>query len=121
MTQPTIQEPVAALPPSLPPQLSPRQIARARRRQAAARAWREYRRSWEGMIGLGILVVFVAVAVFVPLFVPSSALDVTRATRAPFLPPSGQFPSGPTRAAARCWPWSCGGRGCRCWSGSWPR
>jgi peptide/nickel transport system permease protein len=94
MTQPTIQEPVAALPPSLPPQLSPGQIARARRRQAAARAWREYRRSWEGMIGLGILVVFVAVAVFVPLFIPSSALDVTRATGAPFLAPSGQFPLG---------------------------
>jgi peptide/nickel transport system permease protein len=94
MTQPTIQGPVAALPPSLPPQLSPRQIARARRRQAAARAWREYRRSWEGMIGLGILVVFVAVAVLVPLFIPSSALDVTRATGAPFLAPSGQFPLG---------------------------
>ena len=53
MTQ--TQEPVEALPPSLPPQLSPRQIARARRRQAAARAWREYRRSLEGMIGLGIM------------------------------------------------------------------
>ena len=55
---------VETLPPSLPPQLSPRAIARARRRQAAGRAWREYRRSLEGMIGLGILVVFVAVAVF---------------------------------------------------------
>ena len=94
MTQPTVQEPSAALPPSLPPQLSPRAIARARRRQAAGRAWREYRRSWGGMIGLGILVVFVAVAVFVPLFVPSTELDVTRATGAPFSPPSGQFPLG---------------------------
>jgi hypothetical protein len=45
MSHPAVQEPVEALPPSLPPQLSPRQIARARRRQAAARAWREYRRS----------------------------------------------------------------------------
>jgi len=85
---------VEALPPSLPPQLSPRAIARARRRQAAGRAWREYRRSWEGMIGLGILVVFVAVAVFVPLFIPASELDVTKATGTPFSPPSAAFPLG---------------------------
>jgi peptide/nickel transport system permease protein len=102
MTQ--TQEPVEALPPSLPPQLSPRQIARARRRQAAARAWREYRRSLEGMIGLGILIVFVAVAIFVPLFVPASELDVTKATGTPSRPPAPGSRSGPTRAAARCSP-----------------
>jgi peptide/nickel transport system permease protein len=101
MTQPTIEEPLGGapqvdmtLPPALPPQLSPRAIARARRRQAAGRAWREYRRSWEGMIGLGILVVFVAVAVFVPLFIPASELDVTKATGTPFSPPSAAFPLG---------------------------
>jgi peptide/nickel transport system permease protein len=90
MTQPATE----ILPPSLPPQLSPRAIVRARRRQAAARAWREYRRSPEGMVGLGILVVFVAVAVFVPLFIPASELDVTKATGAPFSPPSAEFPLG---------------------------
>jgi peptide/nickel transport system permease protein len=46
------------------------------------------------MIGLGILVVFVAVAVFVPLFIPASELDVTKATGTPFSPPSAEFPLG---------------------------
>jgi peptide/nickel transport system permease protein len=46
------------------------------------------------MIGLGILVLFVAVAVLVPLVIPAGELDVTRATGTPFSPPSGQFPLG---------------------------
>jgi peptide/nickel transport system permease protein len=110
MTQPTIEEPLGGapqadttVPPSLPPQLSPRSIARARRRAAAGRAWREYRRNRIGMVGLAILVLFIAMAVFAPLLVPESELDVTRATGTPFSPPSAGFPLGPTRVAARCW------------------
>jgi peptide/nickel transport system permease protein len=38
--------------------------------------------------------VFVAVAVFVPLFIPASELDVTKATGTPFSPPSAAFPLG---------------------------
>jgi peptide/nickel transport system permease protein len=76
------------------PAPSPRAIVRARRRRAAARAWREYRRSWLGMVGLAILVLFIAVAVLTPLFVPSSELDVTKATAVPFSPPSAEYPFG---------------------------
>jgi peptide/nickel transport system permease protein len=76
------------------PAPSPRAIVRARRRRAAARAWREYRRSWLGMVGLAILVLFIAVAVLTPLFVPSSELDVTKATGVPFSPPSAEYPFG---------------------------
>ena len=111
MTQPTIEEPLGGapqtdptVPPSLPPQLSPRAIARARRRQAAGRAWREYRRNSIGMVGLVILILFVAMAVFAPVLVPESELDVTKATGAPFSPPAPSSRSGPTRAAARCSP-----------------
>jgi len=101
MTQPTIEEPLGrapqtdtTLPPALPPQLSPRAIARARRRQAAGRAWSEYRRNSIGMVGLAILVLFIAMAVFAPLIVPASELDVTKATGTPFSPPSAEFPLG---------------------------
>lgn len=111
MTQPTIEEPLGGapqtdttVPPSLPPQLSPRAISRARWRQAAARAWQEYRRNSIGMVGLAILVLFVAMAVFAPLLVPESELDVTRATGARSRRRAPSSRSGPTRAAARCSP-----------------
>src|SRR4029450_82339 len=46
------------------------------------------------MIDLASLVLFIAVALFVPLFVPASELDVTKATGTPFSPPSAGFPLG---------------------------
>jgi peptide/nickel transport system permease protein len=76
------------------PAPSPRAIVRARRRRAAARAWAEYRRNRIGMVGLAVLVLFIAVAVLTPVLVPSSELDVTRATGVPFSPPSAEFPFG---------------------------
>jgi peptide/nickel transport system permease protein len=76
------------------PAPSPRAIVRARRRRAFARAWAEYRRNPTGMIGLAILVLFIAVALLTPLFVPSSELDVTKATGVPFSPPSAEYPFG---------------------------
>jgi peptide/nickel transport system permease protein len=76
------------------PAPSPRAIVRARRRRAAARAWAEYRRNPTGMIGLAILVLFIAVALLTPLFVPASELDVTKATGVPFSPPSAEYPLG---------------------------
>jgi peptide/nickel transport system permease protein len=76
------------------PAPSPRAIVRARRRRAAARAWAEYRRNRLGMVGLVVLVLFVAIAVLTPLFVPSSELDVTKATGVPFSPPSAEYPFG---------------------------
>ena len=111
MTQPTIEEPLGGapqadptVPPSLPPQLTPRAIARARRRQAAGRAWREYRRNSIGMVGLVILILFVAMAVFAPVLVPDSDLDVTRPPAPRSRRPAPSSRSGPTRAAARCSP-----------------
>ena len=55
------------------------------------------------MVGLAILVLFVAMAVFA-LLVPESELDVTGATGTPFSPLSAEFPLGTDEAAARCWP-----------------
>ena len=46
------------------------------------------------MVGLVILILFVAMAVFAPVLVPESELDVTKATGAPFSPPSAEFPLG---------------------------
>ena len=76
------------------PAPSPRAIVRARRRRALARAWAEYRRNRIGMVGLAILVLFIAVAVLTPLLIPGSELDVTRATGVPFSPPSAEYPFG---------------------------
>jgi peptide/nickel transport system permease protein len=76
------------------PAPSPRAIVRARRRRAAARAWAEYRRNRIGMVGLAILVLFIAVALLTPVLVPARELDVTRATGVPFSPPSLEYPFG---------------------------
>jgi peptide/nickel transport system permease protein len=77
------------------PPADPRKIARIRRRQALSRVWRTYRRSTKGMIGLGVLVFFVLVAVFAPLLASREALNATcPCNGAPFSAPSLQFPFG---------------------------
>ena len=43
--------------------LTPRQITRRRRAEAARRSWREFRTHRSGLLGLGILTFFVLVAV----------------------------------------------------------
>ena len=50
-----------------PPEVNPKAIARKRRKDSLSRIWKQYRQSWMGMIGLGILVFFVLIAVFAPL------------------------------------------------------
>ena len=71
--------------------VSARSIVWARRR----RAWNDmagrFRRSRQGMLGLGIIVVFTAIALFAPLMFDESQLDVTKATGAVYRPPSGEF------------------------------
>lgn len=47
-----------------------------------------------GMIGLGILIVFVLVAVFAPLLADSKGLDESLATAQPLLKPSLKYPLG---------------------------
>jgi peptide/nickel transport system permease protein len=72
-----------------------KQIARQRRREAAARAWRQYRKSAMGMIGLGILVFFVLVAIFAPLLADKCDLSPTCHPESPqYAPPSWQYPFG---------------------------
>ncbi len=77
-----------------PPQLSARAIVRARRRAAFTKFTGAFRHERAGMIGLGILIFFVLIAVLAPVFFPKTMLDVTQATGEPFQPPSLEFPLG---------------------------
>jgi peptide/nickel transport system permease protein len=62
---------------------SPRRITWLRRRRAVAAAWREYRRHVPGMIGLGILVVAVAMALAAPLLADPDGLRAVNTTDNP--------------------------------------
>lgn len=77
-----------------PRQLTAREIVRARRRAAFTKFTGSFRHERAGMIGLGILVFFVLMALLAPVFFPKTLLDVTQATGQPFQPPSLQFPLG---------------------------
>jgi peptide/nickel transport system permease protein len=74
--------------------LTPRQLTRQRRRQSAARTWKEFRRHRSGLIGLGILVFFGLVALFAPLLADKSGLEVTEATGGVLESPSWDYPLG---------------------------
>ncbi|MFF2655500.1 ABC transporter permease [Streptomyces sp. NPDC058045] len=76
------------------PGRSPRALARARRRLAAARFWRSYRSHRAGLWGLGGLLVIALVAICAPLLVGSDSQSVTHASGGPLAPPSGDFPLG---------------------------
>jgi peptide/nickel transport system permease protein len=76
------------------PRLSARQLARRRRVQAWSRAWRQFRARRSGMLGLGILIFFVVVALAAPLLADPSGLDVTKATGPILSPPSAGYPLG---------------------------
>lgn len=73
---------------------SPRALARARRRQSAARFWRQYRSHRAGLVGLVALVLIALVAVLAPLLVGSDAQSVTDAPGGALESPSGEFPLG---------------------------
>lgn len=64
---------------------SPRQIARARRRTALERFWKQYRRSKLGMVGLVILVFFSVIAVYA-IFADKSGLVKTNVTEESIAP-----------------------------------
>jgi len=66
-------------------------IAWARRWQALAAAWREFRTNRSGLVGLAMLGTVVLLALLAPVLVDSSALSVTRATGGVLQPPSGDF------------------------------
>jgi peptide/nickel transport system permease protein len=70
---------------------TPQAIAWARRRATAAESWRIYRCDRGGVIGLGILLCIVVLALLAPALTDSSGLDVTRASGTPLQAPSADF------------------------------
>lgn len=77
--------------PTATPRLSARQLARRRRQQSRVRSWREFRRNRGGLVGLVVLVFFVAVALLAPVLAASSGLEVTKATGGVLEGPSGDY------------------------------
>jgi peptide/nickel transport system permease protein len=72
-------------------QLSARQVVWRRRRDAAGRSWREFRRHKTGVVGLAVLIVFALIAIFAPLLASSDGLEVTKATALPLQGPSSTY------------------------------
>jgi|SRR4051794_39254380 len=81
-------------PATTPRALSPRGVVRARRRAARGRFLADYRRQRAGVIGVGILVAFTAVALLAPVLFPAGMLEVTKATGGTLQPPSAGYPLG---------------------------
>ena len=67
--------------------------ALARRRRAASlrRNWTLFRGHRAGLFGLGLLLFFIALAVFAPLIVDKDGLDLTKATAGVLQPPSREY------------------------------
>ena len=75
-------------------QLTPGQVARRRRAQAARRTWAGFRSHRSGLFGLALLLFFVLVALLAPLLADSEGLEVTKATGGVLQPPSSGYPLG---------------------------
>jgi peptide/nickel transport system permease protein len=71
--------------------LSTRQLTRRRRTAAWTRGWKQFRARRSGMVGLGILLVFILVALAAPLLASKEGLDVTQATGPVLAPPSSDY------------------------------
>jgi peptide/nickel transport system permease protein len=71
--------------------LSPRQVARRRRRQTARRSWEEFRRHRSGLAGLVVLTGFVLLALLAPVIADAEGLEVSKATGGVLEPPSSEF------------------------------
>jgi peptide/nickel transport system permease protein len=96
---PVIDEPVGR-----PHKASGRAIVRARRRKAIAKVWATYRSSPQGMVGLAILIVFVALALGAPLITSSRGLDVTNTLHNPDLVgPSAKYLLGTDDLGRSVW------------------
>jgi peptide/nickel transport system permease protein len=81
---------------SPPPEVprSPRSIGWARRKRALGAFWRSYRRSKMGLIGLVVMILFILMAIFGPMFVPKANTSVVFAPGTPTQPPSLHYPLG---------------------------
>ncbi|HEY4621635.1 MAG TPA: ABC transporter permease [Gaiellaceae bacterium] len=71
---------------------SPRSIAWSRRRRALAQAWAEYRRHLPGMIGLGILVLVVGMALLAPVISNEDELRAVNTVDNPTWATPSEFP-----------------------------
>ncbi|MFB8212188.1 ABC transporter permease [Streptomyces sp. NPDC048567] len=76
------------------PVRSARSLARARKRQSAARFWREYRTHKGGMWGLAGLILIALIALAAPQLVGADSQSVTEASGGALESPSGEFPLG---------------------------
>ncbi len=90
------------------PHVDARALARARRRAALRRTWRDLLRRPAGATGLAILAFFVVVALLAPLLFPAETLDVTKSTQPKLAPPYPGYPLGTDRygisvLALVCW------------------
>jgi peptide/nickel transport system permease protein len=79
------------------PPLSPRALAWRRRGAAFAAGWREFAKHRSGLVGLGLLVVIVLLALLAPVITDRDGLDVTKATGDRLESPSGEFLLGTDR------------------------
>jgi len=70
---------------------SVRSLTWARRRQAFGRFARRYATQKAGLVGLGLLVLFVALALLAPVITNSAGLDVTKVNGAPLAAPSSHY------------------------------
>ncbi len=66
-------------------------LARRRRAESLRRNWRLFRSHRSGLFGLGLLLFFVALAVFAPLIVDPDGLDLTKATGAVLQHPTSTY------------------------------
>jgi peptide/nickel transport system permease protein len=71
--------------------LSAAALTRRRRVQSLRRNWRLFRAHRSGLLGLGILLFFIALAVFAPLLVDRDGLDLTKATGGVLEHPSSTY------------------------------
>jgi peptide/nickel transport system permease protein len=71
--------------------ISARTLARRRRTDAFRRNWRIFRTNRAGLLGLGLLVFFILVAVFAGLLVDSDDLSLTSAPGGVLEPPSSEY------------------------------
>jgi peptide/nickel transport system permease protein len=83
---------------------SPRALAWRRRRKAFSRAWADYRSHVPGMIGLGVLVAIVAMAILAPLISDQSELHAVNTVSNPtWAKPSEFLPLGTDNLGRSIW------------------
>ena len=92
-TEPAITTPPQPAPTEVPRKLTPKQVKRARRKQALSRFWAQFRTNKAGMVGLGILLLFVVLAIS-SIFAYKGRLDPTIVNGPRLAGPSMKYPLG---------------------------